>query len=129
MKRRTITPLLLALVVAVFLAAPAMSQQDMTTVPAEGFKTKTRPPARFAHDAHNEKAGLSDCTTCHHGEKDGKKDTAADTAGTACSDCHTTPAKPGRTSLMRAYHKQCLGCHMEQKKGPVSCGDCHNPLK
>jgi hypothetical protein len=30
---------------------------------------------------------------------------------------------------MRAYHRQCMGCHMEQKKGPVSCGDCHNPLK
>lgn len=129
MKRRTVTPLLLALLAAVFLAVPALSQQDMTTVPAEGFKTKTRLPALFAHDAHNEKAGLSDCTTCHHGEKDGKKDTTADSTGTPCSDCHSLEGKPGRTPLMRAFHKQCAGCHMDKKIGPVTCGDCHAPVK
>ena len=129
MKRRSKTSLLLALLAAAFLAVPALAQQDMTTVPAEGFAVKTRMPARFAHDAHNEKAGLSDCSACHHGEKDGKKDPSADTAGVPCSDCHTVDAKPGRTPLMRAYHKQCIGCHMAQKKGPVTCGDCHAPVK
>jgi cytochrome c553 len=129
MKPRSITPLLLALAVAVLLAVPAMSQQDMTTVPAEGFKTKTRPPAAFAHDAHNDKAGLTDCSTCHHGEKDGKKDPSADSAGTPCADCHTAAGKPGRTPLMRAYHRQCMGCHLNLNKGPVTCGDCHQPAK
>ena len=130
MKRTPLTPLaLLVLVAAVLLAAPAMSQQDMTTVPTEGFAKPTRLPAVFAHDAHNDKAGLTECTACHHGEKDGKRDTAADTAGIPCSDCHTAAGKPGKTPLMRAFHRQCMGCHMDKKKGPVTCGDCHAPVK
>lgn len=129
MKRRTTPLVLMALLAALLLAMPAFSQQDMTTIPDEGFKTKTRPTAIFNHDAHNEKAKLDDCTTCHHGEKDGKRDPSADTAGIPCSDCHTAAGKPGRTPLMRAFHKQCMGCHMEKKQGPVTCGDCHKPVK
>jgi hypothetical protein len=26
---------------------------------------------------------------------------------------------------MKAYHLNCKGCHQEQKKGPVMCGECH----
>jgi hypothetical protein len=129
MKRRTIPLALVALVAACFLAIPALSQQDMTTIPDTGFAAHTRLPAVFNHDVHNEKAGLDDCTVCHHGEKDGKRDPSQDTAGTPCSDCHTAVGKPGRTPLMRAFHKQCMGCHMEKKKGPVTCGDCHRPVK
>ena len=129
MKRRTIPAALVALVAACFLAIPALSQQDMTTIPDAGFAAHTRLPAVFNHDAHNEKAGLDDCTVCHHGEKDGKRDPSQDTSGIPCSDCHTAVGKPGRTPLMRAFHKQCLGCHMEKKKGPVTCGDCHKPVK
>jgi len=130
MKRTTLTPLaLLVLVAAVLLAVPAMSQQDMTTVSTEGFKKTTRLPAAFAHDTHNDKAGLTDCSTCHHGEKDGKRDASADTSGIPCSDCHTAEGKPGKTPLMRAFHRQCMSCHMEKKKGPVTCGDCHEPVK
>ncbi len=128
MKQRTIPFALAALVVACFLAMPALGQQDMKTIPDEGFKTKTRPTAIFNHDEHNEKAGIAECTACHHGEKDGKRDPEADTSGIPCSDCHSVAAKPGRTSLMRAFHKQCMGCHMDKKKGPVTCGDCHKPL-
>jgi hypothetical protein len=127
MKRSTLASLLAGLAAALLLlAVPALSQQDMTTVPGDGFKTLTRPASRFAHDAHNEKAKIDDCTTCHHGEKDGKQDKTADSAGTPCADCH---GKLGRTPLRRAFHKQCLGCHMEQNKGPVTCGDCHTPAK
>ena len=128
MKRTLFAPLaLLVLIAAVFLAVPAQSQQDMTTVPTEGFKQTTRLPAVFAHDAHNEKAALADCSACHHGEKDGKRDNSADTSGIPCSDCHSAQAKPGKTPLMRAFHRQCLGCHMDKQKGPVTCGDCHEP--
>lgn len=129
MKRRTTPLALVALAAALLLTAPAMSQQDMTTVPAEGLATKTRLPAVFPHDQHNEKAAIAECTACHHGEKDGKRDPEADTAGIPCSDCHTAAGKPDRTPLMRAYHKQCMGCHLDKKKGPVSCGDCHKPVK
>ena len=128
MKRLPFTPLVLSALAALFLtAAPALAQQDMTHVPTEAFKKLTRPPAAFAHDTHNEKAGLADCTACHHGEKDGKRDPASDTAGSPCSDCHSVAAKPGKTPLERAYHRQCMDCHLTQKKGPVTCGDCHKP--
>jgi len=128
MKRSPLLPLALV-AAALCLAAPALGQQDMTTVPTGGFAKTTRPPALFPHDAHNEKAALSDCTACHHGEKDGKQDPTADTAGIPCADCHEAKAKPGRTPLMRAYHKQCMNCHLDKKKGPVTCQDCHKPAK
>ncbi len=129
MKRRTIPLALVALVAAFLLATPVMAQEDMTTVPTTGLAPTTRMPAVFPHDAHNEKAGITDCATCHHGEKDGKRDPEGDTSGIPCSDCHTATAKDGRTPLMRAFHKQCMGCHMEKNKGPVTCGDCHKPVK
>jgi len=126
MKRSILASLLAGCATALLLVVPALSQEDMTHVPTTGFKTTTRPAARFAHDAHNEKAKLDNCSVCHHGEKDGKRDPSGDSTGTPCADCHT---KPGRTPLMRAFHKQCMGCHLEQKKGPVTCGDCHTPAK
>jgi hypothetical protein len=27
--------------------------------------------------------------------------------------------------LQRAYHKKCITCHAQMKKGPVGCTDCH----
>ncbi len=126
MKRSAMTPLLV-LAAALLLAVPALSQQDMQTVPTEGFASPRRLPALFPHDAHNEKAQLADCTACHHGEKDGKKDLSVDSVGTPCAECHPTAGAPGKTPLMRAYHRQCAGCHMDQKKGPVTCGACHAP--
>lgn len=47
---------------------------------------------------------------------------------TNCAVCHGLPAEkliPGR---MDAYHKQCMGCHEKEKKGPFGkeqCAQCH----
>jgi hypothetical protein len=27
--------------------------------------------------------------------------------------------------LRRALHLNCKGCHLENKKGPIMCGQCH----
>jgi hypothetical protein len=27
--------------------------------------------------------------------------------------------------LMKAYHMNCKGCHLEKGKGPILCGECH----
>jgi len=56
---------------------------------------------KFNHKAHQEM--LKDCTKCHAKAEGGKiegfgKDFA---------------------------HKSCKGCHVEMKKGPTSCKDCH----
>jgi hypothetical protein len=27
--------------------------------------------------------------------------------------------------LANTYHLQCKGCHVENKKGPIMCNECH----
>lgn len=122
---------MLAALAAVALAAaplwlpPAMSQEDMKEVLAPAFEKHTRPAAMFAHDEHNEKAKLDDCAACHHGkDKDGRQTLEETSEGEPCSDCHAVSASPG-TPLMRAYHRQCIGCHQTSSAGPTHCGGCH----
>lgn len=115
----------LIMAVALALALPAFSQEDMKVIAPDAFGTLTRPAATFVHDEHNEKAGAEDCVLCHHGGADGVQDTSSSTEGTPCADCHAVKAAPGATSLTRAYHQQCIGCHQEQGKGPLACGQCH----
>lgn len=117
--------LLVVAAMALCFFGPAFSQGDMTNVSTEAFGVARRPAAVFPHDMHNEKAQIEDCAACHHGEKDGKIDKEATSEGTPCADCHPVTASPGKTPLMQAFHKQCMGCHLEKKAGPVTCGACH----
>ncbi len=103
----------------------AVPQEDMKTVAPEALKPLTRPAASFVHDKHNEKAKLEDCAVCHHGEDaDGRLDKEDMSAGIPCVDCHAVDAKED-TPLQRAYHQQCIRCHVENKLGPTYCGGCH----
>ena len=105
----------------------AMSQDDMKEIKAPAFAEHTRAPAVFLHDNHNEKAGIEECETCHHGgdKETGIQDKTDNTAGSAtCADCHSVDAKKG-TPLMRAYHQQCITCHQQKNSGPTYCGGCH----
>jgi hypothetical protein len=69
------------------------------------------------------------CEGCHHRSTEAaevKKDTPP-----YCRNCHTTIYNPkdlNKTTLLSAYHRQCLGCHdeMELEKGR-KCSDCHEP--
>lgn len=127
--KRHFAPLKIALCLAALAlclgASLAMAQEDMTHVKAEAFAAHSRPLAVFAHDAHNEKAGLEDCAACHHGkDAAGKQDKEDMSAGTPCADCHA-PVAAKDTPLMRAYHQQCISCHVEQSKGPTHCAGCH----
>jgi hypothetical protein len=114
-----------SLICLLALAATASAQGDMVVLRSPAFAKHTRPDVPFKHDEHNEKAKLDDCAACHHGGKDGKIDRAATTEGTPCAECHPVKAAKGTTPLMRAFHKQCQGCHETAKKGPVACGECH----
>ncbi|MBZ2170730.1 acidic tetraheme cytochrome c3 TmcA [Nitratidesulfovibrio sp. SRB-5] len=115
--------------------AMAPAQEDMKVLAPEALAPQSRPAARFVHDTHNEKAKIDECGTCHHGTtEDGRRDaTAATSEGTPCADCHAVHGgggggvgKVGKgTPLERAYHRQCMGCHREQGKGPTACGGCH----
>ena len=116
----------IAALMVVYLAPAAFSQDDMTVVPADAFGILERPQVAFEHDAHNEKAAIDDCVTCHHGRTDdGLMDTENSSEGETCESCHPVNPVNGETPLMRAYHRQCIACHTTMAKGPVVCGECH----
>lgn len=102
----------------------AYSQGDIAFVKDSGFAKHLRPPVPFEHDAHNENADLFDCTVCHHMYENGEK-LDDPSIGMECSQCHQGTEKDDRMALIRAYHRQCRGCHLEAKAGPILCGQCH----
>ncbi len=114
-----------AIVLSVFVIMAAYSQEDMRVVENSGFKNPARPPSVFLHDEHNEKATLEECNACHHvyDEKGVLQDESSEDQ--QCSDCHGLDASGRKPSLLNAFHKNCKGCHMEKKTGPIMCGECH----
>jgi hypothetical protein len=116
------------LLMAAVLAAAfwTFAQDDLTRIDSGAFTSKQRPPVPFAHDKHNEAAGLSEsCNLCHHVYRDGKRVQDEDSIGQACADCHALKNKGRVPGLMRAYHGLCTPCHRERKAGPITCGACH----
>ena len=108
-----------------YLVSLAFGQEEMTRVNSDAFENPSRPEALFVHDAHNEKAGLGECTSCHHIFENGVLQKDDSSVGTPCSECHQ-PSDRGETpSLMRAFHLRCKSCHQELKSGPLMCGECH----
>jgi predicted CXXCH cytochrome family protein len=98
---------------------------DVLTLENESFAPKKRPPVVFAHDAHNEAAGIEDCAGCHHLYENGAIIQGMDSAGIPCSDCHSVRPAENRVPLMVGYHTLCRGCHLDKKAGPVTCAQCH----
>ena len=104
---------------------PAFSQEDMEVVDNEGFTKKQRPPVVFRHDEHNETAQIEDCSECHHVYENGQKLEDESSEDQSCSDCHDEKGAENNPGLKKAFHSNCKGCHLEQKKGPIMCGKCH----
>jgi hypothetical protein len=123
-----IQPLLAAGAVAGLLVAltaiSGFGQGAVYFVRDSAFGVRTRPAVPFAHDEHNAKAELGDCTICHHVIIDGVKSDFETSEDMECSECHMAGGKD-RMDLMNAYHRNCKGCHEEEKAGPVTCGECH----
>ena len=101
------------------------SQEDMVVVSNECFDNPQRPSSVFEHDAHNEMAQIEECNACHHVYKDGKLLEDESSEDQQCSECHELQDSGTKPGLMKAYHANCKGCHMEKKAGPVMCGECH----
>ncbi len=79
-------------------------------------------PVRFAHKRHAHL--IKDCSACHHlRPKD--KDALETTRCRACHQESFDPEYPDRLGLKAAYHQQCMECHKEEAKGPVTCTGCH----
>lgn len=123
---KQVTPIAALLVAGIVLAlSAAWSQEDMTVVDNAVFENPRRPPAVFNHEEHNEQAFLFDCAACHHVYEDGELVEGASSEDQRCSDCHDLKGSQGRPSLIQAFHGQCKGCHLAEKKGPILCGECH----
>ena len=104
---------------------PAAAQDNMKSVDNSDFINPSRSPSVFHHDAHNEKAGITDCNTCHHVYKDGRLVKDESSEDRRCADCHDVKAVGNTPSLRRAFHLRCMGCHATTGRGPVMCGECH----
>lgn len=105
---------------------PCAAQEDMRTLDSDAFARPLRPPALFAHDIHNENAGIDDCGACHHVYENGRRSEDETSEGVPCADCHA-PAADAQNPipLRRAFHLRCKGCHISRKAGPVMCAECH----
>jgi len=112
-------------VVSAFLFVSAYSQEEMTSVDSSVFAKPERTPSVFRHDEHNEKAGIEECNKCHHVYEDGKLLEDESSEDQLCSDCHELKSSGSTPALMKAFHMNCKGCHLKEKKGPVMCGECH----
>lgn len=115
-----------ATVVSVLIIMAAYSQEDMRVVENSVFENPARPPSVFVHDEHNEKAALDECNACHHVyDENGELLEDESSEDRKCSECHGLKKSGRLPSLMNAFHKNCKGCHMEKKAGPIMCGECH----
>ena len=108
-----------------FLFVSAYSQEDMQSVDHSVFKNPKRVAAVFRHDQHNEKAEIDECNECHHIYEDGKRLEDESSEDQRCADCHELKASEKTPALMKAYHLNCKGCHLQKRKGPITCGECH----
>ena len=78
-------------------------------------------PVEFGHQDHIDLA--DSCTTCHHHLKE--------KGYVPCSRCHLSTIKPfakrdpSVPALKAAFHRQCMGCHVEWESGPTKCTECH----
>ena len=72
----------------------------------------------LANSFHDGSATL--CSGCHHHTPIGVRPPP-------CRSCHaaTADATMDRPGLKVAYHRQCVGCHMDMKVDKVGCTDCH----
>ena len=122
-----VKPFVIGIFALFFIALGAGAQNSVTTVEDSAFSDKNRrqPIVAFEHDAHNYKAGIQQCNTCHHYYENGKKLAGADSVGMECSACHLAQPEDDRMDLIRSYHLQCRSCHIKNKAGPILCGQCH----
>ncbi|MBW1642128.1 MAG: cytochrome C [Deltaproteobacteria bacterium] len=80
--------------------------------------------SKLATAFHN--GGNTVCQGCHHNSPLSKKPPR-------CGNCHGQPfneKNPFIPGKMGAYHRQCIGCHMEMGiKKPAGCTECHKERK
>lgn len=124
--KKNIKYIFLFMTASMFILASANSQEEMNQIDNSVFEQPERVSVLFKHDEHNEKADIENCNECHHLYEDGKKIEDESSEDQYCSDCHEMEASGRKPALMQAFHMNCKGCHLDQKAGPITCGECHN---
>ena len=109
----------------------AFAQEEIINLNADSELVRQRTPVAFSHELH---MGLYECLDCHHKYENGENvldedDLVEDSPEVNCGACHDDKASIDR---QRAYHRQCMGCHIQVRKageasGPEMCGACHLP--
>lgn len=107
------------------LLSAAHSQEEEVYLDNSAFANPRRAAVPFDHDAHNEAAELEDCTECHHRFDEAGNKLEESSEDLACADCHELNDAGRQPGLMKAFHLNCKGCHLDSRKGPVTCGQCH----
>lgn len=125
--RRTIFPVLVAIVCCASICSG--QPEEILLDNTETFQNKQRTAVMFQHGLHME--GF-ECLDCHHQYENGENvldeaDLEEDADNVACASCHGEDSDLG---LRKAFHRQCVGCHMKLRKqgqdtGPELCGECH----
>ena len=123
-------------VVFVFSLVGATDVPDNIELKSSVYKKHRKPIVTLSHKKHAEEYKVA-CTDCHHVFKDGKNVWKEGDPVQKCEECHSkAKASPDERKSMSkeermkvfhydAIHENCKGCHKEQKKGPISCKDCH----
>lgn len=101
-----------------------LNAETLEMLSNKSFPAPVMPEVTFLHDDHNDRAKLEDCSVCHHHYENGAR-TDESSEGTPCADCHRPALHSRGFNLSAAYHGLCKTCHLDQKKGPVACGECH----
>ena len=123
---RSVTWIAMAILIGVVLTfTTTWAQEDMTVVDNAVFDNPQRTPSIFVHDEHNDNAGIDDCAACHHVYENGQLVEGESSEDQRCSDCHSLEGGDGQPALMKAFHTNCKGCHQQEGRGPILCGECH----
>ncbi len=123
--KNTAIYIIASVMVSIFIFVSAYSQEDMEFVDHSAFENPQREPSVFLHDEHNEAAEIEECYECHHIYENGKRLEDESSEDQSCIECHDEKATDNTPSLRKAFHTNCKGCHLQQKKGPILCGECH----
>jgi hypothetical protein len=98
-----------------------MSEYQASVMPHAKIVRALDAPVRdsaLAARFHGDTATL--CSGCHHHSPVGVRPPA-------CRSCHSAAADPvrDRPGLKVAYHRQCVGCHLQMAVEQQGCTDCH----
>jgi len=112
---------------------PVHADMDTMILNDPATAVRQRPEVVFPHDVHMDG---NECLTCHHQYEDGENvldegNLEEGNPEIKCSFCHTDQSD---VDLRTAFHRQCMGCHINTRKagadekkafGPEMCGSCH----